>query len=242
MNINTMSGQPCPKCDGTLTVVEGDAEVLQCAECGGRFTALIDPAHDVGALVDLGEAKRVHPLWLPRGSIRALVTIALSGVAWAQVLQGRDIPPFLLGLLLTLIGYYFGVRREVRGNDSGIYDVDPSPERPLFLPSGSIRLLLMLGFLVSGVLLLLRGAMEDKVYLEFFLVIAGLVVGHLFRRGLARLDGALAFNLVRHGKALAVIAVTAGVVYLVQQELHQSYYPLPIGLSALVSFYFGSRS
>ena len=231
----------CPKCESDL-VAEAGTNVMYCPICAGRFTVLRDESHGVGALVDLAEAERVHPLWLPRGSIRALVTLSLAGLAWAQAFQGRDIPPFLLGLLLALIGYYFGTRREVRGNESGIYDVDDVQERPLFLPPGSIRMLLIAGFLATAVYLLAVGGLPSRDYQEFFLILAGLVLGFIFRRRIARMDGLMAYNMVKHAKAIAVVLTTAALVYLVQLELHHTLYPLPMLLGSLVSFYFGSRA
>jgi hypothetical protein len=242
MTARLTSKLACPKCEEPLAATPGDQGELRCAGCATRYATLLDPARGLGALVDLDEAERAHPLWLPRGSIRALITLSVAGLAWTQVFQQREIPHFLLGLLLTLIGYYFGVRRELRGNDSGVYDIAGDPERPLFLPAGSIRLVLMLGFLGAAGYLAVRGNLLERVYLEFFLILAGLIMGHLFRRMIARMDGALARDIVKHGKAVAVILVTGALIYLVQAGLHDALYPLPLVLGGLVSFYFGSRS
>src|SRR5262249_19241883 len=89
-------------------------------------------------------ARPRHPLGLPAGSIRALLTFLILGTIAILLLmpkeKGIQVPPYLYYLTLLVIGSYFGARSHTpRPADSLEWS-------PLFLPRGSIRLLIILGF------------------------------------------------------------------------------------------------
>jgi hypothetical protein len=82
------------------------------------------------------------PLGLPRGSVRALLTFMVLGTFWALLLMPKErdihIPLYLLYLTFLVIGSYFG-------NRAAAHQSGESP--PLGLPRGSIRFLIIVGFL-----------------------------------------------------------------------------------------------
>lgn len=51
------------------------------------------------------------PLGLPRGSVRAVISLAVIGVALAKWYLDGDIPSELLAIVGTVIGFYFGGRQ-----------------------------------------------------------------------------------------------------------------------------------
>jgi len=181
------------------------------------------------------------PLKLPRGSIRALITLALTGILWALMLLGREVPPALAGVSLIALGHYFGFR------SSG-----PAPEpgkAPLYLPSGSIRALLVVGFGVVGYFLLESGKLDASMKNRNFtllVLVAGLIVGFVVRK--------LA-DLFTHGKTLparkwfenvkAVVALVATGVFALccffPSEV-ASQENLALLVAPIVVFYFGSRN
>src|SRR5204863_2996494 len=84
-----------------------------------------------------------HAFGWPPGSIRAILVLIVVALVCALMLITRNqkggvipIPPYLLYLLFMAVGYYFAARgrgKEVHRN------VPP----PLWLPAGSIRLIVM---------------------------------------------------------------------------------------------------
>jgi hypothetical protein len=78
-----------------------------------------------------------HPLGLPSGSIRALLTFIVLGQIWALMCLQNDIPLYLIFLMFLVLGSFFAAHgHTITGQPS-----------PLHLPRGSLRTLVVLGFL-----------------------------------------------------------------------------------------------
>lgn len=79
-----------------------------------------------------------HPLGLPPGSVRALLILMVMGTIWVLLLMPRavHVPLYLWYLLFLCTGAYFAGRSSSR-------DQGPAP---LYLPRGSIRILIVIGF------------------------------------------------------------------------------------------------
>lgn len=50
------------------------------------------------------------PLWLPRGSVRALIALAVTATFVYLAVSGAVVPEWLLAVLGTVLGYYFAHR------------------------------------------------------------------------------------------------------------------------------------
>ncbi len=57
-----------------------------------------------------GDRQGKQPLWLPRGSVRAIVFLGLVGAAAWMAISGRELPPWLEEAVALMIGIYFGTR------------------------------------------------------------------------------------------------------------------------------------
>ena len=180
------------------------------------------------------------PLRLPRGSVRALVTLALLGVLWALMLLDREVPLSLSYLVLLVLGHYFGSRAQP--------SPDPVRRQPLFLPRGTIRFVIILGFAAVGYSLWERGrldlSLENRSSAMLFLplaLIAGVVVrkiAYLFSRG----EAAGWRRFFENVKAVVVLSATALLAVVVlwggEDKQHKN---LALLLAPLIGFYFGSR-
>ena len=109
---------------------------------------------------DLGIAavdwRRLHALGLPAGSVRALLALIVFGTALGLLALRpmQEVPDYLRDLMFIIMGHYFASRHRVG------QDVEPGPS-PLFLPSGSVRFLLIAGTVAVGALLYSRGQLTS---------------------------------------------------------------------------------
>ena len=184
------------------------------------------------------------PLNLPRGSVRAVMTLTLLGVLWTLMILDREIPLALAYVVLLLLGHYFGSRGAQKPTEEGPLARKP----PLFLPRGSIRLVIVLGFGAVGYYLWSEGRLEMKIENRtsaIFVLTAALLAGFL----VAKLA-----DLVTRGKMpaprrwfenlKAVVALSATVLFAIlcftglKDSGHDS---LALFSTPFVVFYFGSR-
>jgi hypothetical protein len=84
-----------------------------------------------------------HAFGWPPGSIRAILVLIVVALTCTLMLITRDqrgriipVPPYLFYLLFFAVGYYFAVRGHSR-------EVHRNAPPPLWLPAGSIRLIIM---------------------------------------------------------------------------------------------------
>ena len=56
--------------------------------------------------------EETQPLWLPKGSVRALMALAVTGsiVYMAVSNVAYEMPEWMIALVSTIAGYYFGER------------------------------------------------------------------------------------------------------------------------------------
>lgn len=79
------------------------------------------------------------PLNMPRGSVRALITLALLGTLFTLMAMGRPIPMIFSAVILLVLGHYFGSRSPAPSGEE-------KPPAPLGLPRGTIRTLIIAGY------------------------------------------------------------------------------------------------
>jgi len=233
----------CPTCGYNIRKSFASPDAYACPECGSYFDVLVEPHSGRAAFFARKAPDVPEPLYLPRGSIRALVTLATAGSAWALLLLGRPVPEAVFSLLLTVIGFYFGFRSRSDSPDDRVYDATVRQTQPLFLPGGWIRTILILGFLVSGIIVYRQGRLAELPYLDFFIILFGLIVGHLIGRLFGRRRSSSLSILFNHAKGALVLAAAGLLCVLL---LTGQYTALPgkvvAILAATISFYYGSRS
>ena len=234
----------CPRCGCSIHETLDDKEDFSCPGCQSEFRVLYDPDSKKFAFTEPDHREIPEPLGLPKGSIRALVAISLAGTCWLMVLVSRDVPSYLLSLLLTVIGYYFGFRTVAKTTSGRIYDPASHPRTPLNIPGGGIRGLLMMGFLVSGIVLWSAGKLlgDDMKYLEFYVILAGLIVGHLFARAFSHVRVGRCYLGIHHFKGLAVLGSALALLGVLLLGLFADLPYVAMVLCAVISFYYGSRT
>lgn len=192
----------------------------------------------------------VPPLNLPVGSVRALITLAVLGTVWAQLARSLPVNDVLQNTLLLVLGYFFGAHatgkmapadgfaRKLEGEDD--------PHSPLYLPSGTIRLLIVVGFGAVAFKLFQDGKVHSQEDLPpVFTLVASFLGGGASKIGFKRMAKMIAqsfLNKVGHTIALT----TLGVVFVYCAAVatgHDAELPskFTTGFMAITGFYLGRR-
>jgi len=197
-----------------------------------------------------------HPLGLPAGSVRALLTLVVLGLIWALMLLQKEIPLYLFYLMFLVVGSFFAAHgHSIAGPAS-------DSRNPLYLPRGTLRTLIIVGFAaVLGwryylnpdwhALLEMKQAMVEQPYLPLVLLGAfffGVFISRIF--GMSGSQGASPWlQDIRSWLALLAALFLAGEVliqFVINPSLpedKQIQYPAwQAILGAIVAFYFGARS
>lgn len=58
-----------------------------------------------------------NPLWMPEGSVRAVIVLGVLGAGIAFVAAGLAVPEWMSSVIGLAVGYYFGARggRDAQG-------------------------------------------------------------------------------------------------------------------------------
>src|SRR5438067_2271846 len=123
--------------------------------------------------------RRLHAFGWPAGSVRALMALLVFGTLWGTIILRPDmeLPEYLRDVLFIILGHYFAVRSRA--------DAEPEPgPPPLFLPRGSVRLLLIGGFVVTAVVLQRQGrlwSIGDNPGVVTLFLVSGFLLGVVLR-------------------------------------------------------------
>jgi hypothetical protein len=215
--------------------------------------------HEMPSTENLVDWRRIHALGLPAGSIRALLAILVFATVWALLLirPSEEIPNYLGDLLFIIMGHYFAARRRVAE------DQDPGPP-PLYLPRGSVRLLLIAGSIAVAVLLFRRGqltSLDQNPGVVALLLVGGFLLGVAMNTVMTwwRERGHQPPRFVEDLRAIVSLAAGGLLAFLVLNHVllvlppssidnklltwvHSAHLRPEQILAAVVGFYFGSRS
>lgn len=203
--------------------------------------------------------RRLHAFGLPAGSIRALLAFLIFGTALGLLAlrPTEEVPDYLRDLLFIIMGHYFASRHQAGMGQ------EPGPS-PLYLPRGTVRLLLIVGCVGVGALLYSRGQLtapgQHPGVVTLWLVggfLLGVSLNSLWRGLLGRNRRApRIFEDARAFVSMMAALVLVGLVWnrtfvvvppeqidqVVAPVFHFGKFRLEHALAAVVGFYFGSRS
>lgn len=190
------------------------------------------------------------PLGLPEGSVRALLTIIISGIVAEQTARGET-PGLLWGeTLMIALAHYFTSRRlvELPAGLLAQLEAEGRVERdapPLFFPKHSIRFLILLIFAAAAWRLYDKQQLWTPAAMQTLGVVAAYVLGMLFRgslRVLGRTADRRLLAVIGDLKALAALLAVgaAALAYFLDRPDLLSPRMEHIALGVIL-FYFGSR-
>ena len=204
-----------------------------------------------------------HALGLPAGSIRALLALSVLGLLWLLALRpmpGAEKPAvavqlpsvfiYLQMLMVLILAHFFAAHgNSIRSGGSG--------RSPLGLPRGSIRFLLLAGYLGLAVFLYrtqpeFQYPSQSAFVLLILVLLSAFFLGHLITTAVRSFSsGVLPFWFQDVEAWIALLAIIAlGIILVVQLFINPT---VPLDqqvnlpelealLAGLVGFYFGARS
>ena len=205
---------------------------------------------------------RRHALGLPAGSIRALLALSVLGLLWLLALQplpghGKSLSEMQLPtvfmdlqiLMILILAHFFAAHgNSIRSGGEG--------SSPLHLPRGSIRFLLLAGYLgLAAFLYHTQPKFEypsTSAFILLLVLVSGFFLGHLLTACVRLFAGGVEpywFQDVEAWVALLSVVCMA-IIFIIQlfvnpsvpleQQINLPY--VEAILAALVGFYFGARS
>jgi hypothetical protein len=190
------------------------------------------------------------PLGLPEGSVRALLTLIVVGVVVSNLARGREVDPLWIQTLLIAFAHYFAARRNVTVSDQVLDRLEREgliePERhPLFLPRGSIRLLIVAAFAGLAFYLHREQRLWEPRTLSLLGILAAYLLGTLVRtvsRWVHRRREEPVHRMWGDLRALLVLGVLIAVAIPEFMDPRPEIYPQMREVAVgLVLFYFGVR-
>jgi hypothetical protein len=187
-----------------------------------------------------------YPLGLPKGSVRATLTLLVSiNYILLTIDEKYELATSLSPIVAVALSFYFGGRMRSASIRPTAVKVDAS-QRAWGLPAGTIRLILILLFGGAAAYLYYDQEAIPDFFIEAINLILGYLLGQLFTQMRVKIFGkdeeTDTANIVDHIKAIGVVAVTAGTVYLTLADPDSSLLEDWIKLASIVlGFYFGSR-
>ncbi len=181
-----------------------------------------------------------YPLGLPKGSVRATITMLLSIDLLLLTFEQNTLAERFAAMTVVALTFYFGGK--MRASAIVPHDVDAS-QRAWGLPAGTIRTFLIILYSSSSAYIYYIEGTIPKYIIEIMYLIAGYLLGRLFQKLFLRFKKNEKNNgIVDHLKAIVVLITTILVIYLSQVDPLNSLTILLILINnILLGFYFGAR-
>ncbi len=207
--------------------------------------------------------RRMHALGLPAGSVRALLAVLVFATVWGMLLvrPSQEVPDYLSDLMFVIMGHYFATRKRTAA--AAAPGEEPGPP-PLYLPRGSIRLVLATGSIAVAAVLYRRGEFSNidrNPGVMTLLLVGGFLIGVILNAvvGWWRARVKRTHRAIEDIQALAAMGAAIVLVALIWNRMFPivptADFDAVVGgwghfgrlgpehlLAAVIGFYYGSRS
>ena len=130
-----------------------------------------------------------YPLGMPRGTVRAIITLMIVSFPFTYLLNGRDIPGLIVNAMFVAVAFYFEARKSGKEklqrickeiDETGSYDLEQKGEKkPLYLPKYSVRttlfvllcLILVINFYGPNVPIEALNTVVNLIIIMFFFIL-----------------------------------------------------------------------
>ncbi|MHA2226552.1 MAG: hypothetical protein ACXAC8_15185 [Candidatus Hodarchaeales archaeon] len=195
------------------------------------------------------------PLWLPRGSIRALLALSVAITTLYMVLVTREqIPQSLGNVLIVSVAFYYSTRSSISPPSETTKKTEINEPPPLFMPNYTVRVSLAIIIALSIVVTALYNQEIPIFMLTVLLTIIGYGLGMVIKKIVTIIfppkpGRNKAKELIGHLQAGAILTVVIGVCI---GNILSTLNLLPLDFSTLIfinqllelaiGYYFGSRT
>ena len=135
-----------------------------------------------------------EPLGMPRGTVRALMTIMLVAFPFWYIIEEKPIPGLIVNIIFIVVAFYFEARRseheklkeivdEIKTTDMIVEDARKQ-KKPLYLPKYSVRFLLVVMLFITQIMILLQPSVPFQItntLADILLIIVLFIIGASFR-------------------------------------------------------------
>ena len=142
-----------------------------------------------------GEGGKVegYPLGMPRGTVRALITIMLVAFPFGYIITREELPGLIINIIFIVVAFYFEARRSEHEKLKQIVDEIKRPDivvgdlrkerKPLYLPKYSVRFLIVVMLVIVQILIFLQGINFQVIntLTDLLLIIGLFIIGAFFR-------------------------------------------------------------
>ena len=191
-----------------------------------------------------------YPLGLPKGSVRATITMALSINLIVLTFYNSDYATYVSTMAAVSITFYFGGR--MRSGKAIIPRDAPSSQRAWGLPAGTIRTMLFLLFVGTAGYLFYNSNYDFSSVPSYLFDIMNIIIGYVIGRSFNKIrnkvikkkdeeGNASQATIFDHLKALVVLAIVAYSIYMTHIGLNQEVVTIILIANILLGFYFGER-
>ncbi len=139
-----------------------------------------------------------EPLGMPRGTVRAFITILIVAFPFGYLIFGDEIPRYLVNAIFIVVAFYFEARRGGEEKLKQIVNAIKSPEKveldirkekkPLYLPKYTVRALLIIMLIIIQTIIFIKPDISFQITntLADLLLIMGLFMVGTFFRSIAK--------------------------------------------------------
>ena len=131
-----------------------------------------------------------YPLGMPRGTVRALITLMIVSFPLGYLITGEEIPGLIINSIFIVVAFYFETRRsekeklmqiveELKGSDLIIKE-----KKPLYLPQYTVRISLVIIIIVIIIIKMLKPKFvfqQTNTLADLLLIIGFFIIGAFFR-------------------------------------------------------------
>ncbi|MHA2471824.1 MAG: hypothetical protein ACXAES_01175 [Promethearchaeota archaeon] len=135
-----------------------------------------------------------EPLGMPRGTVRALITLMIVSFPFGYLLSGKNIPPLIVNAIFIVVAFYFEARREAHEKLKQIVSEIKSSDlttaeakkkkKPLYLPKYTVRISLVVILVLIQIIIYFQPSIifqTTNTLAEVLIIVALFIVGALFR-------------------------------------------------------------
>jgi len=135
-----------------------------------------------------------EPLGMPRGTVRAFITLMIATFPFGYLLTGGSIPPLIINAIFIVVAFYFEARRSSQEKLRKIVDEIKNPElvtlnlkkdkKPLYLPKFTVRFSLVIILVLIQIMIFLSPSISfntTNTLADVLIIVSLFMVGAFFR-------------------------------------------------------------